>query len=77
MYNLSIVLMTDGHSNGGEFKNVETYYSSINKEIPVYSIMFGEASDTQLNELAELTNGKVFDGTKNLIRAFKEIRGYN
>jgi len=77
IYNLSIVLMTDGHSNAGEFKDVETYYSSINKEIPVYSIMFGKASNKQLNELAKLTNGKVFDGTQNLIRAFKEIRGYN
>ena len=45
--------------------------------IPVYSITFGYASEYQLEEIAELTNAKVFDGRTDLLRAFKEVRGYN
>ena len=30
-----------------------------------------------LNQISDLTNGKVFDGTTNLIDAFMEVRGYN
>ena len=47
------------------------------KEIPFYSIMFGEADMSQLLEIAGLTNAKVFDGRTSLIQAFKEVRGYN
>ena len=47
------------------------------KNIPIYSIMFGNSNDEQLNEIARLTNAKVFDGKTSLIRAFKEVRSYN
>ena len=33
--------------------------------------------DDQLNEIASLTNGKVFDGKSDLVTAFKKVRGYN
>ena len=39
--------------------------------------MFGSSNDKQLNDIANLTNAKVFDGKTNLIRAFKEVRSYN
>ena len=39
--------------------------------------MFGSASDYQLNDIAKLSNAKVFDGKSDLVRAFKEVRGYN
>ena len=45
--------------------------------MPVYSITFGMASLKQLNNIAKLTNAKVFDGTENLLEAFKEVRSYN
>lgn len=31
----------------------------------------------KLQELADLTNGKIFDGKTDLLKAFKEVRGYN
>ena len=31
----------------------------------------------ELEEIAELSNSKVFDGKSDLLRAFKEVRGYN
>ena len=52
-------------------------YKSNKYNVPIYSITFGSASEEQLEELAELTNAKVFDGRTNLLRAFKEVRGYN
>ena len=76
-YNKSIVLMTDGQSNMGYLSNLESHYNRLSEEIPIYSIMFGDADETQLEDIAELTNAKVFDGRTNLLEAFKEVRGYN
>ena len=76
-YNVCVVLMTDGLSNRGSFKALETAYKRKGYTIPVYSIMFGSASETELNQIAELTNAKVFDGKEDLVKAFKEVRGYN
>ena len=76
-YNVSVVLMTDGQGNVGTFDNLKYEYQKINKQIPIYSIMFGEAMESQLKEIADMSNGKVFDGKSDLVRAFKEVRGYN
>ena len=76
-YNCSIVLMTDGMSNQGKIEQLKDKYKSVNKDIPIYSIMFGDASKTQLQNIADLTNAKVFDGRTNLLEAFKQVRGYN
>lgn len=76
-YNTSIILMTDGVSNMGSFYQLKASYNSIKKDIPIYSIMFGDASSEQLDEIAKLTNAKVFDGRTNLLEAFKQVRGYN
>ena len=46
-------------------------------KIPVYSITFGTAKKEQLQKIADLTSGKVFDGKTNLLEAFKLVRGYN
>ncbi len=76
-YNVSVILMTDGMSNVGSFRNFSKYYKYLNKDIPVYSIMFGDAYENELEDIANLTNAKVFDGKKDLLKAFKEVRGYN
>lgn len=76
-YNVSIVLMTDGQSNIGSYSNLSSYYKIVNKQIPIYSIMFGDAYEYELQDIADLTNGKIFDGKTDLLKAFKEVRGYN
>ena len=38
---------------------------------------FGVQSEDELEDIAELTNAKVFDGKNDLLKAFKEVRGYN
>ncbi len=76
-YTTSIILMTDGQSNSGSINQVESKWSSSNLDIPVFSITFGDSDDTQLQELADYSKARVFDGKENLEKAFKEAKGYN
>jgi Ca-activated chloride channel family protein len=76
----SIVLLTDGENNSG--LDPETYVRQINgrprdKVVRTFTVLFGEANPTELQTLADVTGGKVFDGrSANLSGVFKEIRGY-
>lgn len=76
-YNVSIIAMTDGQANVGSFSELKSTYNKNGKSIPIYSIMFGSAVKRELQDMATLSNGKVFDGKKDLKQAFKEVRGYN
>ena len=76
-YNLSIILMTDGEANVGTYYELYSKYTSIKKQIPIYSIMFGNAVKSELQQIANMSNAKVFDGKTDLVKAFKEVRGYN
>lgn len=74
-YNLAIVLMTDGQSSDTNLENWKT--ARVGVDIPVFSITFGDASTWQLDQISIFTGGQTFDGKKNLIKAFKTVRGYN
>ena len=76
-YNCSVVLMTDGKSNSGSLSDLSTVYHMYGDDIPIFSITFGDASEKELEGIAKLTNAKVFNGKDDLLRAFKEVRGYN
>lgn len=76
-YTKTVILMTDGESNNGTYQNLSNYYKNANSNIPIYSITFGASSEKQLQAIADLTNGKVFDGKSGLKQAFKEVRSYN
>ena len=52
-YNCSVILMTDGASNKGSLSSLTKVYKNVNKDIPIYSIMFGDALDYQLEDIAE------------------------
>ncbi|MGI6118081.1 MAG: substrate-binding domain-containing protein [Bilifractor sp.] len=75
-YTAAIILMTDGRSvdNRNDFE--ETYKES-GDDIPVFSITFGDADPSQLEEIAQETNARVFDGSKDLTAAFRAAKGYN
>ena len=75
-YTPAIILMTDGQS-GGSFEEFVQAYNELGTEVPVFSIMFGDADETQLQQLADYTNARVFDGRENLTEAFRSVRGYN
>ena len=80
-YYPSIVLMTDGESSSGSnFEAFRNWYQALPdtaQDIPVFTIMFGDADSEEMKSLAELTGGRVFDaGGSSLSAVFKEIRGY-
>lgn len=75
-YQAAIILMTDGKS-GGNIRYFRTKYENFGYDIPIFSISFGQADHRQLEELAELSRARVFDGTEDLLSAFKEVKGYN
>ncbi|RQO45081.1 VWA domain-containing protein [Variovorax sp. KBW07] len=74
---VSIVLLTDGENNSGlklhEFR--ERYAKGLPARI--FPILFGEANASEMQQIAQLSGGREFDGRKlQLGQVFKEIRGY-
>jgi Ca-activated chloride channel family protein len=77
----TVVLMTDGQSNSGLTRADFYEWYKIRGEnihaIPVFPILFGEGNARELEDLAALTGGRMFDSRSNsLAGVFKEIRGY-
>ncbi|MDR2304157.1 MAG: VWA domain-containing protein [Treponema sp.] len=78
-YISAIIVMTDGESED-YFEEFSRFYKTSGMEerdIPVFSIMFGAANQDQLDGLASLTRARVFDGKTDLVTAFRNAKGYN
>ena len=75
-YTPAVILLTDGMSNGS-FDDFRRAYEEAGMDVPVFSIMFGDADPDQLDDLADFTNARVFDGREDLIGAFRSVKGYN
>lgn len=77
-YTTAIVLMTDGQSDTSDRHYFTDEYRSRGQDVPIFSIMFGDADPDQLNELAKLSNAKVFDGRNgDLAAVFRQVKGFN
>ena len=73
----AIVIMTDGKSQGS-LQTFQNPWEADGRRVPVFGVTFGQDADrSQLDRLATLTGGRVFDGTKSLTEAFRALRGYN
>ncbi|MER5937611.1 substrate-binding and VWA domain-containing protein [Streptomyces sp. NPDC001928] len=77
----SIVLMTDGENTAGaDSADFHAFYVGLDRErraTPVFPILFGDSSKSELENIAELTGGRLFDAQEgSLDGAFEEIRGY-
>ncbi|MFF1837603.1 substrate-binding domain-containing protein [Streptomyces sp. NPDC058231] len=81
----SIVLMTDGENTtgdtAGEFAAFYRALPAARRATPVFPVVFGDADRAELDRIAALTGGRLFDATKDrgpgsLDGAFEEIRGY-
>ncbi|WP_369225045.1 substrate-binding domain-containing protein [Streptomyces sp. R39] len=77
----SIVLMTDGENTtgdkAGDFDDFYRELSTDRQRIPVFPILFGDSSRAELQHIATLTGGRLFDARQgSLDGAFEEIRGY-
>ncbi len=77
----SIVLMTDGeNANGSGLAEFQASFGSVPapvRQVPVFTVLFGEGSSAELGQVAAMTGGKVFDARDaGLGGVFQEIRGY-
>jgi Ca-activated chloride channel family protein len=80
-YLQSIVVMTDGESNEGMTPNdFVNYYQTLSpdaRRIRIFGVLFGsDASKDQIQSLADVSGGAVFDGSSSITSVFKKIRGY-
>jgi Ca-activated chloride channel family protein len=80
-YQYSVVAFTDGENNNGRtidaFKRDYAALPEDVRAIPVFWVLFGEANEAALKDLAQLTGGRVFDARKTpLYSVFKDIRAY-
>jgi len=78
---VTVVLLTDGENNQGlsydDFRMQLESGSGDAHSVRTFPILFGEASSSELDEIANLTGGRSFDGRHtSLVTVFKEIRGY-
>lgn len=75
---LSIVLMTDGESNTGRgLGDFASFVPTASPPVRVFPILFGEAAEQEMRQVATLTGGEVFDARQgDLSTAFCQIRGY-
>lgn len=77
-YHTSIVLMSDGEATDSLADFFRTIDSrGIGRDIPIYTILFAEAKEKDMKALAQGMGGKMFDGRKDVAKAFREVRGYN
>jgi Ca-activated chloride channel family protein len=77
-YYPSIILMSDGEATDSLkefFQTVDREH--IGRDIPIFTILFGEAKEEDMRALADGMSGKCFDGRKEVERAFREAKGYN
>ncbi|MDX8142567.1 VWA domain-containing protein [Lentzea sp. BCCO 10_0061] len=77
----SIVLMTDGENTGSEdVTDFQLFHRGLPqnlKGIPIFPVLFGESATAEMEQVAKMSGGKVFDArNRSLSSAFKEIRGY-
>jgi Ca-activated chloride channel family protein len=79
-YYTSVVLMTDGENNSGE--SSAQFLSNVQgltgvQDVKAFTILFGEGSSAELDQIAKATGGKVFDARNAALSdIFQEIRGY-
>ncbi len=74
----AVILMTDGRSDGNQAELLSTIENSgFGRDVPLFSITFGDADASQLQDLRQYLSGDVFDGSKNLVDTFRKAKGYN
>lgn len=79
--NLVCCLMSDGENTDGlSAQDFERYYQGLpaqGQEIRTFTVLFGNVDEKAMTELADLTGGRMFDGTADSLSfIFKQIRGY-
>jgi Ca-activated chloride channel family protein len=78
---VSVVLMTDGENNAGisadDFRSGYEARPADVRAVRTFPILFGSGSRDELQSVADLTGGRLFDASQtSLSEIFKQIRGY-
>lgn len=77
-YSPAIVVLSDGMANGSmTYEKLNEAYKDLGYDVPVFSIVFGDADKSQLEEIAQMSTARVFDGRSDMIKAFQNVKGYN
>jgi Ca-activated chloride channel family protein len=71
----ALVIMTDGKSE--KHPGFDGEWERDGHAVPIFGVTFGEADTRQLDDLAQMTRARVFDGRNDLTEAFRSVRGYN
>jgi len=77
----SVVLMSDGENNEGlrrdQFEALHRQFPPELRNVRTFTILFGGANEDEMEGLASLTGGRMFDAqAEPLSTIFKQIRGY-
>src|SRR6185436_15720057 len=80
-YQYSVVAFTDGENSAGRnLAQFKADYAALPEDvraIPVFMVLFGEARESELQDMVKVTGGRVFDARKaSLYSVFKDIRAY-
>lgn len=79
-YRYSVIVLTDGMSNkGADMNSFNRWYQEnqiASHEMRIFAISFGDSDMNQLKGITQISGGRVFDGQKSLVSAFREIRSY-
>jgi Ca-activated chloride channel family protein len=77
-YQSAVIVMSDGMSEGSlaQFQSL-TGGTGMGKDVPLFTILFGDAKPEQMKALAEAMSGRMFDGRVDVVQAFREAKGYN
>lgn len=75
----AIVAMTDGASevDNRDYMLRVLSTSGFGRDVPIHSIAFGNADETQLRELSDATVGRMFKAGDDLAKALRSAKGYN
>ena len=77
-YNPAVVVLTDGRPNGNmDIDDLKAAYTDLNYDVPIFGILFGDAKEEELEQIANLSRARVFDGRTDMIKAFQNVKGYN
>lgn len=75
----AVVAMTDGQSETDRRDEFLAVWraSKFGSDVPIHSIAFGNADESQLQALSDETIGRLFEAKGDLVAALRTVRGYN
>lgn len=74
-YQVAIIFLTDGTSDGN-YNYFRTKYETFGYDIPIFSLILGQADQRQMDELAMLSGARVFHEIQDLLDALQGVEEF-